>query len=135
MPVTKLLQHPGACCASIHASAEGLADPTLRAPPQPAARNCMTPSLRLHSACTPPAPHLPTHPLWHIAEWPVRASAASALGSIALDIEGKRQAFEAGAAESLIALLRDKNLPVVLLSVRALSVGKMYVCVCAVARC
>ena len=52
------------------------------------------------------------------------------MGSIALDIEGKRQAFEAGAAESLIALLRDKNLPVVLLSVRALSVGKMYVGVC-----
>lgn len=51
----------------------------------------------------------------------MRASAASALGSISVDVEGKRQAFEAGAAESLIALLRDKNLPVVLLSVRALA--------------
>ena len=36
------------------------------------------------------------------------------------------QAFEAQAAQSLIALLRDKNLPVVLLSVRALAVMAEY---------
>ena len=49
--------------------------------------------------------HTHTHTHTHIhthTEWPVRAAAASALGSIALDVEGKRQAFEAGAAESLI---------------------------------
>ena len=59
-------------------------------------------------------------------EWPVRAAAAGAVGSLALDIEGKKQAFDAGAAESLITLLRDKNLPVVLLSVRALAVIAEY---------
>ena len=48
------------------------------------------------------------------------------MGSLALDIEGKKQAFDAGAAESLITLLRDKNLPVVLLSVRALAVIAEY---------
>jgi len=64
----------------------------------------------------------PVTKLLQHAEWPVRSAAASALGSIALDIEGKKQAMEGGAAEALIALLRDKNMPVVLLSVRALAV-------------
>lgn len=65
---------------------------------------------------------VPVTKLLQHTEWTVRASAASAIGSIAIDVEGKRQAFEAGAAQSLIALLRDQNLPVVLLSVRALAV-------------
>jgi hypothetical protein len=68
----------------------------------------------------------PVTKLLQHTEWPVRSAAASALGSIALDIEGKKQAMEVGAAESLIALLRDKNLPVVLLSVRALAVLAEY---------
>jgi hypothetical protein len=53
-------------------------------------------------------------------EWTVRAAAAGALASLAVDVEGKKQAMEGGAAEALVAMLRDSKLPVLLLSVSCL---------------